>query len=105
MGRPIAFDREKAVEIAMQEIWRLGYDAASVKAISERLRITRSSYYNAFGTREALFREAIARYCKQSPDSAFGEPLGEASPTALIASVFRAACAARAADPRSSKPT
>lgn len=84
----------------MEIFWREGYEACSVKALSERLGITRSSFYNAFGSREDLFREALARYGEQSPDSAFAsEPSAAGSVRRLITNTFRAACHARAADP------
>ncbi len=54
MGRPSKFDREAAIDKVMQEVWRNGFERASVKALSERLGITRSSFYNAFDSREAL---------------------------------------------------
>jgi TetR/AcrR family transcriptional repressor of nem operon len=62
MARPSEFDRQKAVQSAMRQIWRDGYEATSVKHLAEQLGITRSSFYNAFGTREDLFREAIVAY-------------------------------------------
>lgn len=52
--------------------WRDGYQANSVKALSERLGITRSSFYNAFESREAMFMEAFERYLERSPDRAGG---------------------------------
>src|SRR5690606_33845640 len=64
-----------------------------------KLGMTRSSYYNAFGSREDLFREALAAYLAQSPDRALYEDPGPASIRALLTRTFRAACAARAADP------
>ena len=62
MGRPTSFNRDEAIETVMQEMWRNGYEANTVKALSERLGITRSSYYNAFGSREALFKLALEKY-------------------------------------------
>lgn len=71
MGRPKAFDRDLAVEVVMNEMWERGYDACSVKAISEKLGITRSSFYNTFGSREKLFFEVIDVYLKESPDTVY----------------------------------
>ena len=101
MARPSSFDREKAIEAAMQAIWRNGYEATSVKAMSEMLGITRSSYYNAFGTREDLFREVLARYFAQSPDAVLHGQLPKGPILPLITQTFREICAARAADPES----
>lgn len=99
MARPSKFDREAVIETAMQEIWRSGYEATSVKAMSEKLGMTRSSYYNAFGSREDLFKETLVAYFEQSPDRALYDDPGATGIRALFTSTFRAACAARAADP------
>ncbi|KPH83146.1 TetR/AcrR family transcriptional regulator, partial [Bosea vaviloviae] len=69
-GRPSQFDRDAALEAALMAFWRDGYQANSVKALSERLGITRSSFYNAFESREAMFMEALERYLERSPDRA-----------------------------------
>ncbi len=98
MGRPSKFDREAAIDTVMQEVWRNGFERASVKALSERLGITRSSFYNAFDSREALFGKVLERYFAQSPD----RPLREAGPETpirpLLSAVFREICRAQAAD-------
>ncbi|HED34166.1 MAG TPA: TetR/AcrR family transcriptional regulator [Gammaproteobacteria bacterium] len=101
MGRPITFDREKALETVMNEIWVRGYDACSVKFISEKLGITRSSFYNAFGSRESLFLEVLDAYFRQSPDYKLSEIDGHGNLIRLICDVFRCACKVRAADPES----
>lgn len=99
MARPLGFDREKAVQTAMQEIWRSGYEANSVKAIAQKLGISRSSFYNTFGTREDLFREALLAYFEQSPDRRLHEDCSGASVKALLTATFREICRVRAADP------
>lgn len=98
MARPLTFDRDAAIQTAMHEIWRAGYEATSVKAMSEKLGMTRSSYYNAFNSREELFKAALAAYGAQSPDRVLYDDPGQASIRGLLTRVFRAACAARAAD-------
>ncbi len=99
MGRPAKFDRQAAVELVMNEIWRGGFEACSVKAISEKLGITRSSFYNAFGSREALFLEALELYFAQSPDKALAMVDDNASILKVLTQVFKEVCRARASDP------
>jgi len=98
MARPSKFDREHAVEIAMNEIWSHGYAACSVKALSETLGITRSSFYNAFGSREDLFLEALAVYFERSPDKALATAMADDPVKSLLTRTFYAACQVRAAD-------
>ena len=83
----------------MNEIWRNGFEACSVKAISEMLGITRSSFYNAFGSREALFLEALEVYFSQSPDRALAMADEDAGVLETLTRFFREVCRSRAADP------
>jgi len=99
MGRPIKFDRQTAVELVMNAIWRNGFEVCSVKAISEKLGITRSSFYNAFGSREALFLEALELYFSKSPDKALAMVDRDASVLKVLTQVLKEVCRSRAADP------
>lgn len=78
--------------------WRDGYQANSVKALSERLGITRSSFYNAFESREAMFMEALERYLERSPDRALAVVPPEGSVCALITATFKTVCQSLARD-------
>lgn len=99
MGRPAKFDRETAVGVAMDAIWRKGLQASSAKALSERLKITRSSFYNAFGSREALFEEALRRYFSVAPDRVLNGVPADANVLQILADMFLDLCRVRAADP------
>lgn len=83
----------------MNEIWRSGYEAASVKALSEKLGITRSSFYNAFGSREALFEEALDAYIAGAPDRILAIDDPARSVKSIFTELFRDICRLRAADP------
>jgi len=99
MGRPKKFDRQAAIEHVMNEIWRSGFEASSVKSISEDLGITRSSFYNAFGSREALFLEALELYFSTSPDRALTLIDADTSVLKVLTGVFKEVCRSRATDP------
>lgn len=99
MARPSKFNREEAVAFAMNEIWRAGYEANSVKALSEKLGITRSSFYNAFTSRQALFSEVLALYFSQSPDRALAEATPDMPVKKLFTDTYRAVCKSRSEDP------
>lgn len=62
MPRPRAFDRELALDRAVQLFHEEGFDRASTARLEERMGIGRSSLYAAFGSKEALFAEALDRY-------------------------------------------
>ncbi|MEQ8391006.1 MAG: TetR/AcrR family transcriptional regulator [Thalassospira sp.] len=98
MARPQKFDRTEAVKAAMETIWKDGYEHSSVKHLSEVLGMTRSSFYNAFGSREALFRETMEPYSAQAPAARLVAE-GEAPILPLIAEVVRDTCCRICADP------
>lgn len=99
MGRPAKFNRDEAVELAMNEIWKNGFDKSSVKAISEKLGITRSSFYNAFGSREGLFSEVLDLYISRAPDRVWSDVDDGTPVIPLLTKMFRDVCHIRAADP------
>jgi len=99
MGRATKFDREAAVETCMHEMWRFGYEACSVKSISEKLGITRSSFYNAFGSREALFLEVLEIYAEYIPSRSLNAASQSTPIKRLLTDFFRDVCINITADP------
>lgn len=96
MGRPRGFNQDAAVEIALDAFWRDGFEACSVKALSERLGITRSSFYNAFESREALFDLALQAYRERSPDRTLQREPPDAPARQVLTRGFREICRALA---------
>ncbi|QHI97416.1 TetR family transcriptional regulator [Xylophilus rhododendri] len=64
MGRPRSFDRDAALTQALHLFWEHGFDATSLAQLKESLGggISAPSFYAAFGSKEALFQEAVALY-------------------------------------------
>ena len=61
-GRPRSFDRDAALRRAMEVFWVKGYEGASISDLTGAMGIGSPSLYAAFGSKEALFREAIELY-------------------------------------------
>ncbi|MGZ5032798.1 MAG: TetR/AcrR family transcriptional regulator [Usitatibacter sp.] len=61
-GRPRSFDREQALERAMDVFWEKGYESASLSELTQAMGINPPSLYAAFGDKERLFLEAMERY-------------------------------------------
>lgn len=64
-GRPRAFDREAALNTAMDLFWRQGYEGTSTSQLTEAIGITPSSLYAAFGSKDALYFESLKLYQAQ----------------------------------------
>jgi len=62
LARPLAFDRQAALERAMQVFWTKGYTATSVADLTAAMNLSKSSLYGAFGNKHAIFLEAIEFY-------------------------------------------
>jgi AcrR family transcriptional regulator len=61
-GRPRGFDRDAALEAAMLLFWRKGFAAASMNDLCDAMSIRSPSLYAAFGSKEALYLEAVEHY-------------------------------------------
>jgi TetR/AcrR family transcriptional regulator, copper-responsive repressor len=61
-GRPRSFDRERALQCAMEVFWRKGYETTSLNDLTAAMGINPPSLYAAFGDKEKLFLEAVDLY-------------------------------------------
>ena len=61
-GRPRGFDRDLALERLMQVFWAKGYEGAQLNDLTAAIGVKPPSFYAAFGSKEAAFREAIDLY-------------------------------------------
>jgi len=61
-GRPREFERDEALDKAMELFWTQGYEATGIAALCDQMGLGRQSLYNTFGDKESLFKEALGRY-------------------------------------------
>lgn len=76
-GRPREFDRDDALHKAKAVFWQRGYEGTSLSDLVAALGIASARIYAAFGSKENLFREAIALYLAEEgafADKAMREP-------------------------------
>ncbi len=65
MGRPLSFDKNKALVNAMLIFWYQGYEATSMKDLEKATGLVPSSIYNAFGNKETFFLEILDYYAQK----------------------------------------
>jgi AcrR family transcriptional regulator len=91
-GRPRQFDRQEALQRAMALFWAQGYEGTTLADLQKEMGgITAPSFYSAFGSKEALFREAVELY-KETQGAPISKALAEgATARASIDGMLRAA--------------
>ena len=66
LGRPVEYDLEQVLDAAMDEFWRRGYQATSLKHLMNATTLSKSSLYQVFGSKHALFIRCLERYQDQT---------------------------------------
>ena len=72
MARPIKYNPDTVREKAMLTFWGLGFDASTVDVLNEATGLGKGSFYNAFGSKQALYLEALDHYAKLEVGAALG---------------------------------
>jgi AcrR family transcriptional regulator len=62
MGRPREFSIEKALDRVSELFWSKGCDRTSLNDLTEAIGTTPPSFYFAFKSKEALFKQVVDRY-------------------------------------------
>ncbi|NHZ65183.1 TetR/AcrR family transcriptional regulator [Massilia genomosp. 1] len=88
-GRPREFDRDLALVKARDAFWERGYEGVSMADLVQVMGIASARIYAAFGSKENLFREAIALY--EADEGGFAERAlaGPAPARAAIETMLR----------------
>lgn len=77
MARPREFDEDEVLQAALRLFWEKGYEGTSLDDLMTAMRLTKSSLYKAFGSKEALFWRVVERYQRDFLDfrhAALAEP-------------------------------
>ena len=82
-GRPRQFEEAAVLDAAMQLFWRQGYEVTSLDQLKQAMGLSSASFYGAFGSKEELYRKALAHYL--------------ATHGQVVASLYDDACAPREA--------
>ncbi|MBQ7618032.1 MAG: TetR/AcrR family transcriptional regulator, partial [Desulfovibrio sp.] len=73
-GRPRSFDHDQALQKALRLFWEKGYETTSVAELCLAMGINPPSLYSCFGSKSALFIEAVLYYERtywQAPSERF----------------------------------
>ncbi|WP_139997463.1 TetR/AcrR family transcriptional regulator [Paenibacillus paridis] len=68
MARPRVFDESLVLNQAMNVFWIHGYEATSLKMLLEATGLSKSSFYDSFGSKHELFLQTFRLYHKNRMD-------------------------------------
>ncbi len=97
-GRPRAFDKDEALDRALDVFWKHGFQDASLQELTEAMGLSKPSLYAAFGDKEALYLKALERYAARLVER-HAAALSEEPDARLAVQGFLRSLAAMLADP------
>ena len=65
MARPKEFERDVALDKAVEVFWTHGYEATSMSDLQRAMGIGRQSLYDTFGDKKQIFEESLERYLER----------------------------------------
>ncbi len=66
MPRPEEFNKANVLQNAMVLFWKKGYEGTSMQDLVDATGLNRSSIYNSFGSKLALYQETLKEYQQQN---------------------------------------
>lgn len=67
MGRPKEFKSETVIKAATDCFWDAGVRGTSISSLVEAMNIQRSSFYNSFKSRDAIYGQVLTGYMSECP--------------------------------------
>ena len=64
------YDEDQAIHAAMLTFWQSGYEGTSISALESAMGLSKSSIYNAYGSKRQLYAQALNHFGKH-----YGETL------------------------------
>ena len=88
MARPREFETTEALNQAMNVFWTKGYEATSLCELLEAMGLSKSSFYDTFGSKHEVFLSAIEHYKKTMTAQFSGVASLDSPARKLIHSLF-----------------
>jgi TetR/AcrR family transcriptional repressor of nem operon len=82
------FDKETALENALNLFWEKGYNGTSIRDLEKAMNVGKSSIYNTFGDKDSLFFAALKHYMNFEQARISGSITGAGNAMSAIRSLF-----------------
>jgi TetR/AcrR family transcriptional repressor of nem operon len=92
VGRPREFDEERALEAAMDEFWKKGYESTSLNDLCCCTGLHKGSLYQAFGDKHQLFMRSLNHYADREFEDISSAAHEQESPLDSIRTLVRMVC-------------
>jgi len=92
VGRPREFDEERALEAAMDEFWKKGYESTSLNDLCCCTGLHKGSLYQAFGDKHQLFMRSLNHYAEREFKDVAAAAFEQDSPLDSIRALVRTVC-------------
>lgn len=89
MARPREFDTKQVLDQAVDVFWTQGFDATSLRDLLQAMDLSKSSFYQTFGSKGDLYLQCLDRYRNQVADRMMRDLEQATSGRAFIEDVFR----------------
>ena len=92
-GRPLGFDRDAALAVAIRQFWHTGYAETTISMLTAAMGVTPPSLYAAFGDKNRLFEEVADTYFRrtcEAVDEAAALPTARESIARILSDTARA---------------
>lgn len=66
MPRPLAFNRDDALDAALRLFWQRGYHNTSMQDLLDTMGLSRSSFYASFGDKHSLYLEVLELFAQRT---------------------------------------
>jgi TetR/AcrR family transcriptional repressor of nem operon len=91
LARPREFDREEVLGKALEIFWTKGYEATSLNDLIGSMELSKSSFYQTFGSKNEVFLASIRHYIKTMTAQIASLAQLELPARSLISSLFNRA--------------
>lgn len=88
MARHKSFDRDTAINKAMEIFWKKGYEATSIQDLEKHMGIGRRSLYDTFNSKYDLFLATLERYHTMRQAQTGSNVEAFTSPSTIIRAIF-----------------
>jgi TetR/AcrR family transcriptional repressor of nem operon len=88
-GRPLTYSTDQILDEAVLLLWENGYEATSLRELTDTMHLSKSSFCQGFGSKHDLFVKCVERYQRQTTSMLWDRLATAPSGHAFVADTLR----------------